>query len=253
MVYVELIIITDLFINYLILISVGIILNRITSIKKVFLSSVIGCIPIIFLYLDISNISLVIINFLFSIIMSIITYSYQNLLYTTKNIIYMYFVSIFLAGSIYLIETTFIKIFSIPLLSLIIMLFLSPIITYFYIKCLKKIKNINSNYYYLDIYLKDFPPITLTAYLDTGNKLVDPYKGYPIALVAKSTIPLRNIKTILVPYNTIDSHGMLECFKPEKIYIHNVGYRKKVMLGLINKVSIEGADCILNQKLLERI
>lgn len=253
MVYVDLLIIEDLFLNYIILLGTGLLLKRITKFKKLFLSSVIGLIPLVFLFTNISNQLINIITFLFSIIMSIIAFKYKNILYTIKNIIYMYFISIFLAGSIYLINTNFLPNINNYLLKIIILLLLSPIITYIYINSLNKIKIINSNYYLVDIYLKDKPKITLNAYLDTGNKLIDPYTFKPIILVNKNIISYRPDKYLIVPYNTIDNEGIIKCFKPEKIYINKVGYRKNVLIGLVDNLNIEGTDCLLNQKLIERI
>ena len=253
MVYIELVVLIDFLMNYLVLVSTGIILNRLTHFKKAFLSSAIGSFSLIFLYLNISNFELIIINILFSFVMSVIAFKYKSILYTIKNIIYMYFISIFLAGALYLITTNLILNINNQISYTIILLVLSPLITYFYIKNLQEIKNINSNYYCIDIYLKDKPLLTLNAFLDTGNNLFDPYKRYPIILVSKEYIPYQIDKPIIVPYNTIDNHGLLSCFKPLKIYIHNIGYRKKVLIGIIDKVTIENAECILNKKLLERI
>ena len=253
MVYVDLLVIEDLFLNYIVLLGTGLLLNRITNFKKMFLSSVIGLIPLIFLFTNINKITVFIINFLFSIPMSLISFNYKNILYTIKNIIYMYSISIFLAGSLYFINTNFLPDINSYILNVIILLISSPIITYIYLKSLSKIKNINSNYYLIDIYLKDKPKITLNGYLDTGNKLIDPYTFKPIILVSKKIINYYPHKYIFVPYNTIDSEGIIKCFKPEKIYIDKVGYRTKVLIGLIDSVNIEGTDCILNQKLIERI
>ena len=75
----------------------------------------------------------------------------------------------------------------------------------------------------------------------------------PIVLISKKLITITNEKVFLVPYNTIDNHGLITCFKPEKINIHKVGYRYKVLIGLVNEIAIEGADGILNKELLERI
>ena len=180
MIYVDLLVIEDLILNYVIIISTGILLNRITRFKKVFLSSVIGTIPLILLFVNINSIYIFIINLLFSFIMSIIAFKYQDIIYTIKNIIYMYFISIFLAGSIYLINTDLLPQINNNLLNFIIFVLLSPIITYIYIKIIKKLKNNYSNYYMIDIYLKDKPKITLNAFLDTGNKLIDPYTHKPI-------------------------------------------------------------------------
>lgn len=253
MVYVDLLVIEDLFLNYIVLLGTSILLNRTTNLKKIFLSSVIGLIPLVFLFTNLNKITVFIINFLFSIPMSLIAFKFKDILYTIKNILYMYFISIFLAGSLYLINTNFLPDINSYILNVLILLILSPIITYIYLKSLSKIKNINSNYYHVDIYLKDKPKITLNGYLDTGNKLIDPYTFKPIILVSKKIINYSPSKYIFVPYNTIDSEGIIKCFKPEKIYIDKVGYRTKVLIGLIDSVNIEGADCILNQKLIERI
>ena len=83
--------------------------------------------------------------------------------------------------------------------------------------------------------------------------LKDPYKNRPIILVKKDKIPSDSETIIYVPYSTIDNNGVIKCFKPEKIYIYSHGYRQKLLIGLIDEVGIEGADCILNKNLIERI
>lgn len=253
MVYIDLVVIVDLFMNYLTIITTGIILMRKTKFKKIFLSSIIGCIPLMFLFLNVNRIEVFIINFFFSIIMSIIAFKYKDIIYTLKNVLYMYFTSIFLSGGIYLININFLQQFNNKILSLAILIVISPLLTVIYSKSLKNIKNINSNYYQVDIYLKGKPMITINTYLDTGNKLTDPYTGKPIILVSKNSINYNPTKTILVPYNTIDNHSMLTCFSPEKIVIHGIGIKKRVLIAQIDEIPIENAEGILNEKLLERI
>ena len=253
MIYVDIVVFEDLIINYIILLSTGLLLNRISNLKKIFLSSVIGTIPLIFLFINISRLLLNIINLIFLIIMAIISFNYKNIIYTFKNIIYMYLTSIFLAGSIYLINTNYLPKINSYILKIFIYILISILSTYIYTKYLKKLKNNNSNYYKVDIYLKDKPKITLMSFLDTGNKLKDPYNNKPIILISKNKIDYHNQKIILVPYNTIDNNGLLECFSPEKIYIKKIGYRKRLLIGLIDNVNIENADCIMNESLLERI
>lgn len=253
MVYIELIVLTDLLMNYLVLFSTATILNRITKFKKIFLSAVIGTIPLIFLFIDTTNLTNIIMTISFSIIMSIISFNYKDFIYTLKNIIYMHLISIFIGGSIYLINIHCLYNINNYLLKLIVLLLSSPIITYIYVKSLNKIKITPSNYYRIDIYLKDKPAITVMGYLDTGNKLIDPYMHKPIILMSPKSLKYTPKKYILIPYNTIDNNGLLKCFSPEKIYLEKVGYINNVLIGLINNVNIEGAECILNQKLFERI
>ena len=252
MIYADLLIIEELILNYIIILSTGILLNRITDLKKIFISSIIGSIPTLLLFTNINKLLLSIVNIIFMILMSIIAFNYKNIIYTFKNIIYIYFISIFLAGSIYLINTNYLPKTNSYMLNIIIYILISIISTYIYTKTIKKLKTNNSNYYKIDIYLKDKPKITLISFLDTGNKLKDPYSNKPVILVSKNKIYHEVEKKILVPYNTIDSHGLIECFSPEKIYIDKIGYKKRLLIGLIDKVNIEDADCIMNELLIER-
>lgn len=253
MVYVDLLVIEDLIYNYVILMGVSLLLTRITNFKKIFLSSTIGTIPLIFLFLDISNQLNFIISFVFSIIMTVIAFSFKDIIYTIKNIFYMYMISIFCAGSIYLINVNILPNIDNYLLNVILLIVLAPIITLIYIKSINKAQNNYSNYYKVDIYFNAKETITVTAFLDTGNKLIDPYKQRPIILINKSLINIHNKKILLVPYNTVNNSDILKCIVPERIYIHNVGYRRNFLVGLMDEVNIEGVNCILNPTLLERI
>ena len=253
MVYVDLLVIQDLIYNYVILLSVSLLLTRITEIKKIFLSSVIGTIPLIFLYLNINNNLNFLITVLFSIIMSIITFSYKDIIYTLKNVIYMYLISIFIAGGINLININFLPNIDSYLLNVIILILIAPILTLIYIKSITEFKNNYSNYYKVDIYIDDSEKITVTAFLDTGNKLIDPYKHRPIIILNKSLIDISNKKILLVPYNTVNTNDLLKCIIPKKIFIHNIGYKKNFLIGLMDEINIDGVECILNPKLIERM
>ena len=253
MIYVDLLVIQDLVYNYVILFGVSILLVRITNFKKIFLSSVIGTVPLIFLFLNMSNLFLILILFIFSFIMSIISFSYKNILYTIKNILYMYMVGIFMGGAINLININFLPNVNSYILNILILIILAPVVTIVYVFCIKSIKNNYSNYYKVDIYLKSGSKISVSAFLDTGNKLIDPYKKRPIILVRESLIDIENMKILLVPFNTVNNNDLLKCVVPEKIVIDGIGVKTNFLIGLMDEVNIEGVDCILNQKLLERI
>ena len=112
------------------------------------------------------------------------------------------------------------------------------------------------NEYNIDLYLKSGEKIELTGFLDTGNKLTDPYKKRPIILINKSLIKdyynynLNNI--LLVPYDSLNHQGILKCIVPDKIFIQGIGFKKNFLIGISNeKINIDGIDCILSQKVLE--
>lgn len=139
-------------------------------------------------------------------------------------------------------------------LNFIVLLFLSPIIIFFYIKQARELKDNYSKYYNIDIYLKDGSISELTAFLDTGNKLVDPYFKRPIILVNKDKISFdyNNENILIVPYDSLNNHGLLKCIVPDKIYIDKIGIKKNFLIGISeDKIIMDGIDCILNTKLLE--
>ena len=58
---------------------------------------------------------------------------------------------------------------------------------------------------------------------------------------------------LLVPYDPLNNHGLLRCIIPDKIYIDNIGYKYNYLIGISNEeIKIDGIDCILHSKLLER-
>lgn len=248
--YVELLVIKDLFLNYVVLMSVGILLNRLSDFKKIFFSSSLGTIDLIFLFLNISNMLLIFISLLLAFLMSIISFSYKNWLYTTKNIVYIYLSSIFYGGVIYLINVNFFFYIDSDLMYTIILLIIIPIISFIYIKSIKNININHSKYYKVSIYFNNHQDIEVIGFLDTGNKLVDPYFFRPIILLSRSLIKNEYLKKIYVPYNTVNNHSLLECIIPDKLYINGKKIKIKTLVGLINEVNIEGAMCILNEKVV---
>ena len=260
-VYLDIIFIINFLFDFLLLITVGVVLRRTVTIKKILLGSLIGGISIFTLFLPLSSLTLFLIKILISILMVITTFKYRDIRYTLYNLFYLYTGSLILGGGLYLLNVQFSYrqeglIFYHNGLSInfILLLILSPIIIYAYIKQAKILKNNYSNYYNVDIYLKDGNKTSLSAFLDTGNKLYDPYQKRPIILVNqklfKYDYDLQN--TVLVPYDTVNDHGLMKCIIPNKIDIVGVGIKRNVLIGLVNnKIKIDGVDCILHTALME--
>jgi sigma-E processing peptidase SpoIIGA len=192
--------------------------------------------------------------------MVIISFGYKDVRYTLRNVLYLYTSSIVLGGFLYLLNVEFAYkqdglIFYHNGLSInwIVLLLASPIILYVYLKQGLFLKNNYSNYYMVDIYFKD-EKISVSAFMDTGNGLIDPYQKRPIILVSKQELKGRykDEDIILVPYESLNHHGLLKCIKPDKIIILGVGIRKNLLIGIAeDKFKIDGIDCILHSKLLE--
>ena len=246
--YIELIMLVDFFFNYIILITTAILLNRIIKLKRVFISSLIGVFSIVFvLFFNKMNVILV-----SSFLMCIIAFKYETILYTLKNLLYVYFSSMFYGGVVYLINVNFFNNYNNVLVYLVILFVFIPIVTYVYIKNIKNVIFNNSKYYYLDIYISGNEKIRVVSFLDTGNKLMDPYFHKPIILLNRSLLKEVNNKILYVPYNTVNSHSLLECIVPDKVEIDGLGLIKNVLVGLVDSNNIPGVYCIMNEKIIER-
>ena len=261
-VYIDLVLLLNFGFDLLLLFGVAILLRRQTNLTKLIGGALLGSITILSMFIEVSSVTLFIIKILISIGMVLITFGYQNLKYTSKNLFYLYTSSILLGGFLYFLNVEFsykneglVFYFNCLSINAIILIVLSPIIIYAYVKQGLLLKNQYSNYYNIDIYLKDGNKITTTAFLDTGNQLEDPYKKRPILLLNKDLLQIdyKKDSILLVPYDALNHHGLLKCIIPDKIFIQGIGFKKNFLIGLSNeKIKMEGINCIMGNKLLER-
>lgn len=255
-IYLDLIMILNFIIDFIILLSVCIILKRNTSLKRIILGAFFGGISILFLFFNINSLFLFLFKVLISIIMILISFGYKNIKYTLSNMFYLYMSSIILGGFLYFLNLEFsykhigIIFFNSGLsINFVFLLLVSPIILYLYIKQVKTLKSVYSNYYNIEIINKN-KTYKYTAYLDTGNVLVDNLTNKKVILIDKRKI-LFNIKEFrLIPYMSVNGQSLIKVIKIDKLIFNNKEY-KNILLGLIDKISLEGVDVILNGKLLE--
>lgn len=253
-IYLDLIMILNFFFDFLLLLSVSILLKRRAKVKRIIYASFIGGISILFLFININSLELFFFKFFISILMILIAFGYKNIKYTLINILYLYVVSIFLGGGLYLLNVQFsykhvgIVFYNNGLsINVIIMILLAPIIIYIYIKQGKRLRNNYSNYYDVRIYLNDIY-IDAIGYLDTGNNLVDPITSKPVILIDKRKILFDIKEFMLIPYYTVSGRAMMKCLKINKIIINKREY-KNILLGVIDNINLDGVDVILNNKL----
>lgn len=257
-IYVDLLFLINIFFDFILLLTVSIILKRHIKIYRIILGSLVGGVSIFFLFLNINTIILFILKIFIAIFMILVTFKYKDIKYFIKNISYLYLVSIILGGALYLFNIEFsyknnglIFYNNGMSINIIILLIISPIILYLYIKEMKEYKNNYDKYYKIKITFNNNKTIELNAFLDTGNNLIDPYKKRPIVLVEYNIIKkyIINEKLLIVPFNTIKEKSLLECIKVKNIIINNKEY-KNILIGLIKeKIYIDGIECILNNNI----
>ena len=237
------------FINFLfdliLLVSLSLLLKRNVKLVRILLGSIFGGLSGLTIILPISSFFYFILKIIIGIILVIITFGYKDIKYTKDNLFYLIILSIILGGFLYLIDLEF---GSTKKLNIGILLIISIIFMYFYIKRIKKDKVNYSTNYEVEINYNN-KRYKLKGYLDTGNVLKDPYMNKPI-LITNKNIKAKNY--IYVPFNTISGKGMMKCFKPNNVNIKDLGVFKNVLIGITEeKINISGVDIILNKYLLE--
>ena len=255
-IYLDLVMILNFFIDFILLLSVKIILKRNIKLNKIILGSFIGGLSILLLFFNINSLFLFFTKIIISILMIITSFGYKNIKYTLVNFLYLYMSSIILGGFFYLLNIQFsykhigiIFINNGLSINFIFLLISSPIIIYIYIKQTKSLRYNYSNYYTIEIYLNR-KKYKYTGYMDSGNTLTDTLTKKSVILIDKRKL-LFNIKEFrLIPYMTISGSSMIKVIKITKLVFNNKEY-KNVLLGIIDKIELDGVDVILNRKLLE--
>ena len=231
-IYIDLVILLNYFFDSLILLTVNTTLKRNISLKKILFVSLLGELSLLGFLLS-NKYLLILLKLEISLILNILTFKYKDIFYTVTNVLYFYMVSIILGGFIYYLKLNNLSYFFI--------LLLVPLILYLYIKQNLNMKTTINKTYPLTIYFPNKRKLSLTGFVDTGNKLRDP--------VTKKWVVLVNKKLL----QGVINKGLVECIKPEKLVIEGKEYTN-FLIGLMDsKVMINSSDCILNLEILEEL
>lgn len=243
-IYVDLIFLINYLFDFILLWSVSYILRRNVDWKKIILGAFFGSLSFIFIFISINNMWLFIFKFFLACLMILVSFGYKSFDYFIKNVIYLYLVSMVMGGGIYFLKGNL-------NISYILILFISLLIYFGYMLCFKNMAIHYANTYKCELFYDDKMVGALNAFLDTGNKLKDPYSNKSIILVRKNVINCDNKRVVYVPYNTLNNHGLLKCLSGYRIMIDKkesdnflVGLSENELLG-------DGIDCVISTKLLE--
>lgn len=260
-IYLDLVLFLNFAFDFILLLVVSLVLKRNASLLRITLGALTGSFTILVLFIPFTTLTLFLMKIILSILIIIITFGLKDIKYILTNLFYFYITSIILGGFLYYlnIELSYKNIGMIfyhkgMSINYIFLLIVSPLILLIYIKQMKKIKETNSFIYKVDIYLKNKKVVRLNGFLDTGNTLLDPYKKRKVIIVNSKEIETYMNKNnfFLVPYESVNTNGLLKCIKVDKIYIEGLGIKKDVLVGITKeKIKMNGINCILNYLLLE--
>lgn len=256
-IYLDLVFFINFMFDLLLLLTVKIVLKRKVKWYRVLLGSFIGALSIFFLFIKLNPITLFLLKIVISLLMIIVTFGVKSKNDFFKNILYLYFISIILGGFLYYLNLEF-SYDNVGLvffhngfsINFILLMILSPIILYLYIKQDRDLKVIKNYYYQIEIYYKNTKK-EYSAYLDTGNKLYDPYFHKPVILVYDTNFPKID-NPIYIPYQTLEHSGLLECIKVDKIVLDDGRTIQKPLVAFSKeKLKIEGVNVLLHKDYLE--
>ena len=226
-VYLDLVFLINFIMDFYILSGVKFLLKLDTKIIRILLGSFVGSLSFILLFFSLSTFILNLLKIIISLLMVLVTFGKYKFF---NRLFYLYVISIFLGGSLYLINDSLGYEVSSGLfinngysINLIVLLIISPVIIFVYVKEFLKLKKKINTIYNVIIKFKN-KEIRLEGFLDTGNKLVDPYFKRPIILLNKKYIDLRGKKVLYVPYESLNNNGLLKCVIPEYILVNDKRY-----------------------------
>ncbi len=259
-IYVDLIFFLNFSFDFLLLMSVSLILKRNVHWFKIVLGSLVGSFSIFFLFFDTNALFLFILKFLTSILMILVTFAYKDRRYFFQNMLYLYMSSIVLGGFLYALNIQFsykndgLIFFHHGLgINFILLLIFSPIILYAYIRQCKSLKAHYSACHKVSIDLGQGKTLRFNGYLDTGNRLQDPYGKRPVTLIYSDKLQIPYEKALLVPFTTLNNKGLIACMKVEKMKVDDQVFTNILIGKSKEPFAIEGIDCILPSVYKEEI
>lgn len=254
-VYVDLLFFLNMFFDFNILLTVNSALKRAMSLKRIFISSLVGAMSTFSLFLVYDTFWLFVLKIVFGIFLCIIAFGLKDRKYTCENVIYFFMTSMVLGGFLYFFLLAFREnqLYNDLSYSYLFLILLSPLMLFIYQRQKKDLRK-KQNLYPVKICLLNNQVLSLMGYLDTGNLLEDPITKKRIILVDSKLIsPELLIHPYYVPYQSLNHHGLLCCIKIR--YLEIMGKQNdKYLLGVSKeKLFRDGVSCVLHESCLEGI
>lgn len=243
-VYVDLLFILNVWIDFIILICESIVLKYKTNFKRIILSSLVGGLSTFIIF--ISNEPLTIFfKVLICFFMILVAFKFKGIKTLFEEVFYFYLLSIILAGVFYMIKDNNVN----TLTYCFLLILLTPLIMIIYNKNIRRLDTYYKDRYDVLMYYKD-NVYMFNGYLDTGNNLYDQYKRRPIVLIYSNKIKFDYKEGILVPMETANSKTLLKCIKIDKLVIDGKVINN-VLIGLsTKKFKIQDINMILHKDIM---
>lgn len=259
-IYVDVLFIVNFFITYLLLLLTKALVKSSAKTVRLLISSVLGGLYSLVILLDDLSVLISIFGKLsVSILLVLITFGFKRFGTFIKAVALFYFSNMLFLGVILGTQLIFNSksaavnngsvYFDISAPVLLLSAFLAYVVSIAVIKIYNKTLG-RQEIYKLKIF-KDSDCHTMLAFFDSGNKLTEPFSGYPVIIVDSSKMNYKSER--IIPFNTVGGDGILQAFRPDKIEISNEKNKietDKVYIALSN-VEEKNYSAILNSQILK--
>ncbi|MBR3210583.1 MAG: sigma-E processing peptidase SpoIIGA [Bacilli bacterium] len=228
-IYIESVFLLNFLLDFMILFGTKKILRRKTKIYRMIFGSLMGSCTIFLLWIPLKMMVLTFLKIVIALLMNFISFGKEKLF---ENTFYFYLLSIIVGGFLELLHLNHGYYYN-----MLFLLLLCPMIIGFFIYQYKKYKENMIHKFQVKIY-SNHKEYLFDGFIDTGNHLKSPISHKPVILIDQY-IP--HTKPYYIPYKALNYEGILECIKPDKVFINEVEI-KKCLVGL-SKRSLHLHDC----------
>ena len=276
-IYVDVLIIVNLFVNYFLLLTTSKFLNLKLKLSRFILGEILGSIYSLYIFIPEPNLFVsVLVKLFMSITMVAAAFEFNKIKQFLKIIVCFYAVNFAFSGTMFtlwcflkpngMIINNDIVYFNISPLTLII----STVVSYIIIEIINRViekKQLKSSKYEIGIKFKD-KYIVLNAKIDTGNLLKEPFSNLPVIVVKKSEINLlipefnifenienqneiKKLKVRMIPFKTVSATGILPAFNPEYVVLKGNLKKQAYVAVCSDEYFSEGISCLVNPEILD--
>lgn len=261
-VYVDILLIVNFFVNLLLLQITCLVSKRSPKLYRIIISSCIGSLYSLIIFVDNLNAVLCELSKLIaSAVMVLVAFGFRRVLVFVKQLLIFYFSSVILLGVVMLAcfafrlrfvavnnSVMYFDVSSAMLITCAVLAYIvSSIIIWLYNRSLSK------NELYILKIENNGCNVTLSAFLDTGNRLREPFSNSPVIIVNSSKISAGDKQIRIVPVTTVSGTSFLQAFKPDKIVL-KYNSREEIIenayIALSDDLGDKSFNAILNYDIL---
>lgn len=258
-VYVDVLIFTNIIINYCILSATKKFIHTDINEWRVVLSSIIGALFSLMVFLPrlglIYSLSL---KFFCSVTMCLIGFGFRSIKHFSKSVLTIFIITIIFCSSMIAVyniftpqkmkiinDTVYFQVDSVMLIAL-------SILSYLIILLIQRLfsTNLNNTLVSLKIKLQN-KEFSCIGKVDTGCSLTEPFSGSPVIIVEKEIIRDLAIKgERVIPYNSLGNTGIIYGIKAQSVSIDNRTIDKEIYIGMYDTKIDPNFNAIINHNIL---